>query len=154
MTSLTEITPGTATSERTGGRIVVGVDGSDSSLDALRRAIRIANALDLTVEAVTSWRFPADYLDYSGGDSVYSPLNDARTIGEDASRLLWTGKRPDWFSLVAAEGYPSDVLIERSLGAEMLVVGSRGHGGLAGVLLGSVSAKCAEHASCPVLVVH
>jgi nucleotide-binding universal stress UspA family protein len=67
---------------------------------------------------------------------------------------VFGSKIPDWFTSVAREGYPDQVLIEASKGAEMLVLGSRGHSGVAGILLGSVSAKCAERASCPVLVVH
>jgi nucleotide-binding universal stress UspA family protein len=153
MTQLTETPVSPATSARTGGRIVVGVDGSDSSLEALRRAVRIAAALDLTVEAVTSWRHPADYAEMTG-DFPYSPVADAQAIGEETAEKIWSDKTPDWFSVVTVEGYPAEALIEQSRGAEMLVVGSRGHGGLAGVLLGSVSAKCAEHASCPVLIIH
>ncbi len=56
--------------------------------------------------------------------------------------------------LIAQEGNPAKVLIDRSTGAQMLVVGSRGHGGFAGLLLGSVSSKCPEHAHCRVLIVH
>ena len=52
------------------------------------------------------------------------------------------------------EGNAAKVLLEASEGARMLVVGSRGHGGFSGLLLGSVSAACAEHARCPVVVVH
>ncbi|MDQ1560876.1 MAG: hypothetical protein QOE85_217, partial [Actinomycetota bacterium] len=59
-----------------------------------------------------------------------------------------------WFTEVTFEGNADEILIEQSRGAEMLIVGSRGHGGIAGVLLGSVSAKCAEHAHCPVLIIH
>jgi hypothetical protein len=57
-------------------------------------------------------------------------------------------------NLVVREGNPAHVLLESSAGAMMLVVGSRGRGGFAGLILGSVSAAVAEHASCPVLVVH
>jgi nucleotide-binding universal stress UspA family protein len=55
---------------------------------------------------------------------------------------------------LVSEGGAAKVLLDTSQGAIMTVVGSRGHGGFAGLLLGSVSANVAEHASCPVLVIH
>jgi nucleotide-binding universal stress UspA family protein len=136
----------------TGGRIVVGVDGSEASYEALRRAVRIARALHTSVEAVTSWRF-GGYASVAG-EFMDSAQEDARVILKTASTLVFGAKAPAWFTSDAREGDPEAVLIEASKGAEMLVLGSRGHSGVAGVLLGSVSAKCAERASCPVLVVH
>jgi Universal stress protein family len=56
--------------------------------------------------------------------------------------------------LSVIEGGAAKVLLDRCAGAVMLVVGSRGHGGFAGLLLGSVSANVAEHAACPVFIVH
>jgi nucleotide-binding universal stress UspA family protein len=138
--------------QRTGGRIVVGIDGSDASTEALRQGIRIAKALGTSVQAVTTWRSGSDTFD--GDDAIDWAQEDARQILEDASISVFGVDAPDWFTSVALKGYPEKALIEASKGAEMLVVGSRGHGGLAGVLLGSVSARCAERASCPVLVVH
>jgi nucleotide-binding universal stress UspA family protein len=133
------------------GRIVVGVDGSDESVSALRRGIRIANALHASVEAVTSWRMPTGYAEFG---TEYSPVEDAHSILSDATRSVFGAKNPAWFTSSTFEGGAADVLIEQSRGAEMLIVGSRGHGGLAGVFLGSVSAMCAEHAHCPVLILH
>jgi nucleotide-binding universal stress UspA family protein len=134
------------------GRIVVGVDGSEASVAALRRAIVIADALNASVEAVSGWYYPSGYA--AMGDAEYSPLDDATAVLSGAAKSVFGAKTPDWFSTATFEGNAADILIEQSRGAEMLIVGSRGHGGLAGVLLGSVSARCAERAHCPVLVIH
>ena len=56
--------------------------------------------------------------------------------------------------MLVQEGLPAKVPLDESKGATMLIVGSRGHGGFSGMLLGSVSANCAEHATCPMLVIH
>jgi nucleotide-binding universal stress UspA family protein len=133
------------------GRIVVGVDGSEESVTALRRGIRIANALNASIEAVSTWRLPNGA---TTGEYEYSPLDDANAILSGAAKSVFGAKNPGWFTTATFEGNAADVLIEQSRGAEMLIVGSRGHGGLAGVLLGSVSAMCAERAHCPVLVIH
>jgi nucleotide-binding universal stress UspA family protein len=53
-----------------------------------------------------------------------------------------------------SEGAPATVLVDESRQADLLVVGSRGHGGFAGLLLGSVSQQCSHHAACPVVIVH
>jgi nucleotide-binding universal stress UspA family protein len=134
------------------GRIVVGVDGSEESVTALRRGIRMANALNASIEAVSTWRFPIGNTEV--GESEYSPLDDAKAILTGAAKSVFGAKNPGWFTTAVFEGNAADVLIEQSRGAEMLIVGSRGHGGLSGVLLGSVSAMCAERAHCPVLVIH
>lgn len=134
------------------GRIVVGVDGSEESVTALRRAARIANALNASIEAVSTWRIPSGYA--TVGEYEYSPLDDANAILSGAAKSVFGAKNPQWFTTATFEGNAADILIEQSKGAEMLIVGSRGHGGLAGVLLGSVSAMCAEHAHCPVLIIH
>jgi nucleotide-binding universal stress UspA family protein len=134
------------------GRIVVGIDGSEASVTALRKGIRMANALNASIEAVATWRMPSGYA--TTGEYEYSPADDARAILSGAAKSVFGTKNPEWFTTATFEGNAADVLIEQSQGAEMLVVGSRGHGGLAGVLLGSVSAMCAEHAHCPVLIIH
>ncbi|MCU1533726.1 MAG: universal stress protein family protein [Glaciihabitans sp.] len=134
------------------GTIVVGVDGSESSVTALRRGVKMADALNASVRAISSWRIPTGYSTYASFE--YSPEDDAKSILSGAVKSVFGTKVPDWFSTATYPGPASQVLIEQSRDAEMLVVGSRGHGGLAGVLLGSVSASCAERAHCPVLIIH
>jgi nucleotide-binding universal stress UspA family protein len=131
------------------GRIVVGVDGSASSIRALLRGIRIANALGTNLEIATTWKFGSEF-----ATSNWSPETDAREIVTSAATTAFGDDVPEWVTLTTYEGPAATALIDASKGAEMLVIGSRGHSGLAGVLLGSVSMACAERASCPVLVMH
>ncbi|TXN28307.1 universal stress protein [Lacisediminihabitans profunda] len=133
-------------------RIVVGVDGSDSSIDALRRGARMAEALGVRLEAITVWQYPLEFGGYV--TSEWSPESDARSVLDEAAQQVFGGTPPDWFVPVVCEGATAQVLIDASKGAEMLIVGSRGHGGFVGLLLGSVSSRCAEYSHCPVLVVH
>jgi nucleotide-binding universal stress UspA family protein len=133
--------------------IVVGVDGSDSSRQALTWAMNYAALIDAKVDAVISWNYPTGY-GMGGVASEWNPGEDARdllakavtsVLGDDVSVPL---------TQVVREGNAAQVLLDETKDAQMLVVGSRGHGGFAGLLLGSVSAHCAEHAQCPVLVIH
>lgn len=132
--------------------IVVGFDGSDSAHLAVERGLRLAHALHTRLRVVTTWTYPISY----GGFPIpgWSPEEDARHLLKDAVDELFPDGAPAWFEAVTVEGTPARVLISESRGAEMLVVGSRGHGGFTGLLLGSVSSACAEHAECPVLVMH
>jgi nucleotide-binding universal stress UspA family protein len=131
-------------------RIVVGIDGSAGSLQALRHAIGIAQKFGSTVEAICAWSFPSAY---SPLPVAWNPDEDAQAIVDGAADAVFGGSWPSWFTTAIREGSPADVLITRSSSADLVVVGSRGHGGFAGLLLGSVSSQCAEHAHCPVLVV-
>lgn len=139
-------------------RIVVGVDGSVSSVGALRRGARIATALGLPVEAVAAWQYPNTYGGYAGevwAPSVESISDGARAMLDGAATAVFgESARPSWYHESVLEAGTARTLLDESEGAEMLIVGSRGHGGFAGLLLGSVSEACAEHATCPVLVVH
>jgi nucleotide-binding universal stress UspA family protein len=137
-------------------RVIVGVDGSPSSIGALRRGLRIASALGLPLEAVAVWHYPNVYGGYSG--EVYVPSVDVLSDGaqemidDTVSAVFGDAPRPSWFHESIREGQTARALLDESEGAEMLIVGSRGHGGFAGLLLGSVSEACAEHGTCPVLV--
>lgn len=132
-------------------RIVVGVDGSPASVVALRWAISQAELTSAEVQAVTSWQTPGQY-----GFEFYTVQVDWPDV---ARRTLATSIKeagdgsPLNVSSVVLEGHPAHVLVEVSRGAQLLVVGSRGHGGFAGMLVGSVSEYVIAHASCPVLVV-
>lgn len=143
----------TAAATSSGARIVVGVDGSPSSLQALRWAHRVGSALGLAIDAVTCWSYPSSY--GLGGVFVdYRPDVEAQRMLDEALIAAFGEAAPAGLRASVREGYPAKELIDASVGAEMLVVGSRGHGGFVGLLIGSVSAHCAEHATCPVVVLH
>ena len=135
--------------------IIVGVDGSDCSKKALRWAAALAKPFDADLEAVIYWQMPPIVAGFGGAylPETVDPSKDAeKALTETVDEVFGTD-RPH-MDLVVQEGDAARGLIKRSADARMLVVGSRGHGGFASLLLGSVSAKCVEHGSCPVLVIH
>lgn len=140
-----------------GRRVVVGVDGSEPSKHALRWARFIAEGSGSTLQAVAAWQ---PYTAYGWMGIGWSPMPDWDPALDAEKGLTATVdevfgvQRPAALDLTVLEGNAAKVLLEASQGARMLVVGSRGHGGFSGLLLGSVSASCSEHATCPVLVVH
>jgi nucleotide-binding universal stress UspA family protein len=132
-------------------RIVVAVDGSDSSIAALRRGARIAGALQLPIEAITTWEYPVSFPGYYP-TVEWSPEDDAQKISAAALIEAFGDAPPTALTSRIIQGSASRVLIDESEGAFLLIVGSRGLGGFAGLLLGSVSTACAQHARCPVLI--
>lgn len=136
--------------------IVVGVDGSDSSQEALRFAAREARLRGSTLRAVIAANITTTaYGGFSGFGPDVEPTNfeeKTRAALDKAVDALGVLADVD-IERVVDFGSPVQVLIEESRGAELLVVGSRGHGGFVGVLLGSVSHQCALHACCPVVIV-
>lgn len=132
-------------------RIVVGVDGSESSLSALRYAARMAEALDAPLHVVTTWTAPPidPFMAIEWTPEKYA----GETL--DAAIVEVFGRTPPaGLTRAVLLGPAARTLIGLSDTSAMLVLGSRGHGGFVGLLLGSVSATCAEHAHCPVLIVH
>ncbi|REE98692.1 universal stress protein [Thermomonospora umbrina] len=133
------------------GRIVVGVDGSDESKAALRWAARQAEATGAWLEPITAWDIPVTF-----GVPVYEEeidLSDSAgaTLSATAEEVL--GPDPAMVvTPVVVRGHPARALVEASVGAELLVVGSRGRGGFLGALLGSTSTYCVHHAKCPIVV--
>lgn len=134
-------------------RIIVGVDGSEASIAALREAQRIAVPLGAPVTATAFWEFPRMYDGY-----VAMGITGFKEAAADVlKQSVETAFGPNVPANVATQlvhGHPRDGLIEASRNARMVVVGRRGHGGFGGLLLGSVSSACVAHAHCPVLVVH
>ncbi len=132
--------------------MVVGVDGSDPSINALRWAARIAPGLGASIEAVTAWQLPNTY-GFAAYPEGYRPDEDAATVLKAALAEAYGEDLPSGLRERVAAGNPAQVLTEASNDATIVVVGSRGHGGFAGLLIGSVSSYVAEHAACPVLVI-
>ena len=133
-------------------RIVVGIDGSPASLDALDWAGRQATLTDSTLEMIMTWDWPTTYGWAMYFPEGYNPSEGMPEILSKATDDLRT-KYPDieiMFRVV--QGHPAQLLVEASKGADLLVVGCRGHGEFVGMLIGSVSEYCAANAHCPVLV--
>ena len=149
-----EETVTTQTSGEHEHRIVVGVDGSDPSKAALAWAIRQGTLTGATVEGVIAWELPVNY-------GTPAPLMPPRTDLEKVAREIMTLAIADVSSpdeqvtirCKVVEGNAPRVLLDASAGADLLVVGSRGHGGFVEALLGSVGQHCVHHATCPVVVV-
>jgi nucleotide-binding universal stress UspA family protein len=134
---------------------VVGVDGSAPSKAALAWAIRQAELTGASVDAVTTWEFP-----YAYGYPVPVADVDWGDLADQISADAIAGAAPAADSTAQVkvtpkiiEGNAAEVLLEESAGASLLVIGSRGHGGFAEALLGSVGQHCVHHASCPVVII-
>ena len=143
----------TAQAENAGQRrIVVGVDGSVPSKAALSWAVEQGRLTGAVVEAVIAWEFPATY-----GYPV--PVSDvnweqlARQAVSEAVADVSEGTAPVKVTYKVVEGNAAQVLLEESVGADLLVVGNRGHGGFVEALLGSTGQHCVHHATCPVVVI-
>lgn len=134
-------------------KVIVGVDGSDASIEALRQGSRLAMALGTRLEAWGCWEYPAGYEGYLAM-GVEGFAHEAEENVEHALGEAFGPERPRHVSAKLVHGSPRASLVDGSRHASLLVVGRRGHGGFAGLLLGSVSAACVAHAHCPVLVVH
>jgi len=139
--------------------IVVGVDGSGESTDALRWGIEEARLRGTDVRAVHSWIYPAvlppaPTVAPNEGVIPFDVLrDDAQEQLDTALSAAGASEASVEVTPILVEGPPASVLLEACSDAELLVVGSRGRGGFTGLLLGSVSHQCAQHATCPVVIV-
>ena len=149
-------TPEAPPAPASAGSIVVGHDGSTDADYALTTALGLADQLHAPVPVVRAWSidtaprsanwefgYASSFAEYS--DAVRAALIEGTALSGSAFPKVSVDYR-------GVHSGPARSLIEVSLEARMLVVGSRGHGGLVGPLLGSVSDQCARPAVCPVLV--
>jgi nucleotide-binding universal stress UspA family protein len=138
-------------------RIVVGVDGSEPSKAALAWAADEARLRSDHVLAVLAWTPPMIAAGpWPGMVPIPAPADDEQDAKAALAELV--DDVLDHIPKVEVEqrvvhGPPAQALIDAARDAQLLVVGSRGHGGFAGLLLGSVSQQCAQHAACPVVIV-
>jgi nucleotide-binding universal stress UspA family protein len=149
--------------------VVVGVDGSVGAQEALRWALVEGRLREAPVRVIHGWMFG-----YIGGSVEGDPylggsfgwytsalgldVSDLRRVAEDVLEraLADVGADTEGVEIErqVVQGAAAEVLVAAAGPGDLLVVGSRGHGGFAGLLLGSVSQQCVHHASCPVVVVH
>jgi nucleotide-binding universal stress UspA family protein len=142
----------TAQPENGQRRIVVGVDGSVPSKAALAWALRQARLTGAVVEAVTAWEFPSvTGYPVRVADVDWEGL--ATETLSDAIAGVTAGGEPVKITAKVMKGNAAQVLLRESAGADLLVVGSRGHGGFVEALLGSTGQHCVQHATCPVVVI-
>ena len=133
--------------------VIAGIDGSAESASALRWAAAVATSFGGHVEVIAAWEYPASF-GFSTVPEDWDPIADMRKVADETVAAVFGGSPPAGLVISIREGGAARVLVEASAAAAMVVVGSRGHGGFSGLLLGSVSASVAEHAACPVLIVH
>jgi len=119
---------------------------------ALRWAGALAPLLKAHIRAVSCWHFQIAVGTFLPVD--WNPEEDARNVCAEAVAKAFDGVLPAGLEMVAVQGPAAKILVEESRSAQLVIVGSRGHGGFEGLLLGAVSATVAEHAKCPVLVAH
>ena len=147
------------TTDSNNGLVVVGIDNSAGARAALRFALDEARLRRARLRVVHSWQYG-----YIGGKGIEgfspvagAPLGDVRRAAEIALDVIIdeVAAESDGVAIErrVSEGASATVLVDESREADLLVVGSRGHGGFAGLLLGSVSQQCAHHAACPVVIV-
>jgi nucleotide-binding universal stress UspA family protein len=137
-------------------RIVAGVDGSPPSIAALRWAVHQAQLSGSTIDAVIAWEFPV-----AGGSFGWAPTApfDDTDYSEIAAKSLNAAvaeaSPPPGVIVnqIVTPGSAAQVLLNAARDADLLVVGNRGHGGLADALIGSVSVRCLHHATCPVVII-
>ncbi len=133
-------------------RIVVGVDASEQSREALRWAASYAEGVGARLDVVHAWHMSDEH---AWLQSLPPPANPTDVARKALASVVDEVVAPGTLQVqtLVLEGHAAQVLVSASAGADMLVVGSRGFGGFDGLLLGSVSGHCAAHAPCSVVII-
>jgi len=138
--------------------IVVGIDGSEGAGHALEWAAAEAKVRAAPLTVLLAWQWPAGFYTGASWAGVTPELiDDLKKLAEQRLEEACTAVAPALDGLkvnrAVVEGVPAEALIEAAADADLLVVGTRGHGGFVGLLLGSVSQQCAHHSPCPIVIV-
>jgi len=136
-------------------QVVVGVDGSAESVDALRWAAEYGATTGANIRALLVWRYPAAVGPAPTGVAPEAVSDEVRaSMGDQlTAAIAAVGAPAAQVEPQIGYGHPAELLVDASAEADLLVVGSRGRGAITGMLVGSVSQHCVNHAQCPVVVV-
>ncbi len=135
-------------------KIVAGIDGSVPSMHALEWAARQAELTGAALEVVMTWEWPTSYGWVAPWPEGWDPSAEVSKLLETATNDLHSAHPDLVVTARVLEGHPAEQLVEVSREADLLVLGSRGHGEFVGMLIGSVSEHCAAKAHCPVVIHH
>lgn len=138
--------------------IVVGIDGSHNASRALEwamaeAALRKAHLTVLTVNSAVASYWSGAPVTWPGDDEKVAEIRKAAESAAAAIAATLGASQPESVTVTAINGFPAQALIDASKDSDLLVVGTRGGGGFAPLMLGSVSSQIVHHASCPVVVV-
>jgi nucleotide-binding universal stress UspA family protein len=134
-------------------RITVGLDGSEPSRDALRWAADQAALTGSSLRILMTWEYPQSFGWPVAYPEDFDPEQETSNALRTAVAEVLGDTPPCPVELLVEQGHPGPTLVAAARDADLLVVGSRGHGAFAGMILGSVSEYCASHAPVPVVIV-
>jgi nucleotide-binding universal stress UspA family protein len=138
--------------------VIVGIDGSHSSSHALdwamaEAALRNADLTVITVNSVLASQWTGQPIAYPGDEEKVEEIRKSAQDAVDKATAALGDEQPKSVTVVAVSGFPAKTLIDTSVSADLMVVGSRGGGGFGELFLGSICSQVVHHAKCPVVVV-
>ena len=132
--------------------VIVGYDASPATAGAVRWAATQAARTGARLDLVSAWEYPTSWGNTIPLPDGYDPAADAQALLDPVVEQLHADHPELDIHAHVIEGHPGDVLVAASTHGDLLVVASRGHRALTGMVLGSVSQHCVTHAACPVVV--